>query len=396
MVARRYLSQRLRLHLLRAADAIEAQRSLLKASAFLGVSQPALTKSLQELEEILQIGLFNRHPRGVRPTEAGTVFVRSARRILAELNRLDEELDELANPGGGTVALGALPVAAAGVLPGVLTRLKAGCPDTRIRMQQGRTEQLLPLLASGEIDLIVGRLYEPIVPDGLLREPLWTEPISILARAGHKLFDQDEVTIEDLRRYELVLPTVTQRVGQEIEHVLSLLGLLPTTSLRSSSYGFIREMLHGSDLLSIMPRLMMVGDLMRGTLRVVPLPVPAPDRPAGHDHLPAGTYLNTGVPASRALRFNRFCYDLRHEENRDRFQADPEAAMQRYALDPEDRALVRARDWLGLVKRGANVFPLLRLSQLCGQGLAATGAQMRGETLEEYLASRQLGQPGET
>ena len=61
------------------------------------------------------------------PTAAGIVFVRSARRMLAELRRLDEELDELSGPGG-TVALGALPVAAAGVLPGALVRLKATQP----------------------------------------------------------------------------------------------------------------------------------------------------------------------------------------------------------------------------------------------------------------------------
>lgn len=282
MTARRYLDQRLRLHLLRAVDAIETHRSLLKASAALGVSQPALTKSLHEIEDILRLRLFDRHPRGVRPTEAGAVFVRSARRILAELRRLDEELDLLSSPGGGTVALGALPVAAAGVLPGVLARLKAAHPAIRVRLQQGRTEELLPLLAAGEIDLIVGRLYEPAVPDGFAREALWTEPISVLARAEHPIFSSGAaVTAEELGRYDLVLPTVTQRVGQEIEHLLSLLGIDPATFLRSSSYGFIREMLHGTDLLSVMPRLMMVGDLLRGTLRVVPLPIPAPDRPAG-------------------------------------------------------------------------------------------------------------------
>ena len=77
------------------------------------------------------------------------------------------------------MAIGALPVAAAGMLPGVLKRLKESYPRLRVRLQQGRTEDLLPLLASGEIELIVGRLYEPVTLDGFDREALWTEPISI-------------------------------------------------------------------------------------------------------------------------------------------------------------------------------------------------------------------------
>src|SRR3954452_887725 len=81
MAAPRYLDQRLRLPLLRAVDAVATHGSLLKASAALGVSQPALTKSLHELEEVLQLRLFNRHSRGVRPTAAGIAFVRSASRV---------------------------------------------------------------------------------------------------------------------------------------------------------------------------------------------------------------------------------------------------------------------------------------------------------------------------
>jgi LysR family transcriptional regulator, pca operon transcriptional activator len=119
------------------------------------------------------------------------------------------------------------------------------------------------------------------VPDGFQREALWTEPISIIARAGHPLFAEERMSVNALGRYNLVLPTLTQRVGQEIENLLSALGLGSTTSLRSSSYGFIREMLYGTDLISMMPRLLMVGDLMRGTLRIVPLPIAASNRPAG-------------------------------------------------------------------------------------------------------------------
>ena len=106
------------------------------------------------------------------------------------------------------------------------------------------------------------------------------------------------------------------------------------------------------------------------------------------DALPAGTYLNTGEAARNGLTINRFCYDLRHPENRAAFTENPEACMEKANLVPEDRVLIRKRDWLGLVRRGANVFVLLRLAQLCGDGLTETGAQMRGETLAEYLASR--------
>jgi LysR family pca operon transcriptional activator len=80
MTARRYLDQRLRLPLLRAVDALATHGSMLKASAALGLSQPALTKSLHELEDLLQLRIFHRHPRGVYPTAAGVVLVRSARR----------------------------------------------------------------------------------------------------------------------------------------------------------------------------------------------------------------------------------------------------------------------------------------------------------------------------
>jgi LysR family transcriptional regulator, pca operon transcriptional activator len=279
-VVRRHLDQRLKLQMLRVVSAIETHGSILKAAVALGISQPALTKTLHEVEDIAQVRLFDRHSRGVRITDPGRELVRTARAVLAEIARLDEHLELLSKPGAGSVAVGALPVAATGLLPGILARLQTGYPNIHVRLQQGRTEELLPLLAAGELDLIVGRLYLPQVPDGFRREAIWAEPISLLARFDHPIFLKD-VTIAEIDRYGLLLPTVTQRVGQEIEHVLSLLQLVPVQSLRSNSYGFIREMMFDTDMLSIMPQLMMVGDLLRGTFRVVPMPVPTPDRPAG-------------------------------------------------------------------------------------------------------------------
>lgn len=295
---RRFLDQRLKLPLLRVTDALDTHGSLLKASAALGLGQPALTRSLRELEEITGATLFERHPRGVRPTAAGVAVIRVARRVLGELRRVEAELDALGAVEGGSVAVGVLPVAAVGVLPGTLIALRATHPGLRVHLHQGRTEELLPLLASRELDLVVGRLYAPAMPDGLRRLPMWEEPVAVLARAGHPLLRRrGAVTAVALAGYEMVLPTVSQRVGQEIEHLLALLGLPQDVPLRSSSHGFIREMLLASDAVSIMPRSMMMGDLLRGALRVVPLPVPAPPRPAGVI-LPAGP-----PPTSAAFAF---------------------------------------------------------------------------------------------
>jgi len=301
-MTRRYLDQRLRLHLLRSVDAIEVHGSLLKAAAALGCTQPALTRSLQEIEDIIGLRLFDRHPRGVTPTAAGHAVGEAARRMLADLRRVDELLDILAEPGLSSLAIGTLPVAAAGVLPGALAGLKASHPGIRVRLQQGRTEDLLPLLAAGDIDLIVGRLYEPAVPDGLLREALWMEPIAILARAGHPLFAAPQVTAEALHDCELMLPTLSQRIGQEIEHLLALLDLAPAAKLRSSSYSLIREMLHSTDMIAVMPSLLMAGDLLRGTLRLAPLPVPAPPRPAGTIQAPGRSLPPAGLAFLAGLR----------------------------------------------------------------------------------------------
>jgi DNA-binding transcriptional LysR family regulator len=115
-------------------------------------------------------------------------FVQSARRILAELRRLDEELDLLSSPDGALLSIGALPVAAAGMLPGVLKRLRTTYPRLKVRLQQGRTEDLLPLLATGEIEMIVGRLYEPVTPDGYDREALWSQVLRVGGRCEFHLF----------------------------------------------------------------------------------------------------------------------------------------------------------------------------------------------------------------
>ena len=278
---KRYLQQQLKFRHLRVIDAIITHESILQAAKALGLSQPALTKSLQEVEEIVGARLFDRHARGADPTPFGLTFAASARRLLSEIGRLEDELDALEGGDGGPVVVGALPVAAAGMLPGALARLKIARPDIEVRVTQGRTEELISLLALRQIDLIIGQLYAMPQDDGLVRVPFYAEPISVLARHDHPIFRRDQNLKAALSEYSLVLPTVSQRVGQEIDVLLAEMGVTPRQPLRSSSAAMIREILYATDSVAVAPHMMLAGDLLRGAMRLLPLECGAPPRPAG-------------------------------------------------------------------------------------------------------------------
>ena len=278
----RFLDQKIKMRQMRFILALDRHRSLSAAARALGLSQPALTKALQELETTIGTVLFQRHPHGVSPTAAGRLLLGFAERTLTELQRLDDTLDEIASPGGGLVVLGALPVSCAGLVPRIVQRLRQKYGRLELRLVGGRTEELLPKLAAGELDLVLGRLYQPELPDGLIREPLHNEPLSVLARAGHPLFLEEGKKARKLSDWDLVLPTFSQRLGVEIEHLLGLLRLSASPRwLRSSSHLFIREILHETDMLTVAPSLLVAGDLIRGSLRVVPISARPPERPGG-------------------------------------------------------------------------------------------------------------------
>lgn len=278
----RFLSQRLRLQQMRVVDAIATHRSLKKAAAALGLTQPALTKGLQELEDVLGVRIFERQARGTEPNRMGEAVIAAARRMLAEAERLQDELERLRAEGADAISIGALPVAAAGVVPGALATLKARHPGIIVKLTQGTTNQLLPALVAGDIDLVVGRLYAPARPDGLVRESIYEEPLAVLMRAGHALLKPRRVRPRDLLRYQLVLPTIGQRLGQEIEPVLTALGLAGNASpLRTSSISLIRELLLEGDAVTIMPQQLLAGDIARGAIKIVKLPLGSRKRPAG-------------------------------------------------------------------------------------------------------------------
>lgn len=103
-----------------------------------------------------------------------------------------------------------------------------------------------------------------------------------------------------------------------------------------------------------------------------------------------GSYLLTVSLAQQAYRLSAFCRSLMKPENRAAFKADEDKCLREASLDEAEIAMVRARDWLAMVRYGVNHFLVFRLAGAMGDNLAATGAKMRGETLEEFARTRRV------
>lgn len=92
----------------------------------------------------------------------------------------------------------------------------------------------------------------------------------------------------------------------------------------------------------------------------------------------------------RGLRINAMCNALSKPQEREAYKADEEAFMERFALTQDERAMVRARDFSGLLEAGGNIYYLMKLGAVTGHGLYRMGARMRGQTYEEFLATRNV------
>lgn len=296
----RNLLQRLKLRMLRAIDAIDRHKSLLKASHELRVTQPALTRTLQEAEDILGGRIFDRHARGVSVTAFGEIACVAVRRILSQISLLERDLDRFLTGNTKLLSIGAMAPAAVGLLPDLLPRIRMQKPEVHIQLTQGSMEELLPLLSDGVLDMVVGRLFPAVAPDDFVRDILYYEPISILARAAHPIFAKKKITSESLANYPFLLPVMSRAVVEEIEVAVASMNLSGAITMRSLALPFLREILHTTDSLMISPPMTMAGDLKRGTLRRLDFTIPGPPRPAGvllrHDYsmtAAAQTFMDT-------------------------------------------------------------------------------------------------------
>ncbi len=183
----RVLRSNLKLRHLQLIVALDQFRHLGRAAEFLSLTQPAVSKSLVEIERMFGLDLFVRSTRGTEPTAYGATAVRFARSVLADYDRTRDEIAAVARGAAGRVRIGAMVVATPELLARAVERLKARSVLTNVAVEEGDLTRLLPRLRVGELDLFVGRLEPGYASPDLETEALYDEPMAIVARPDHAL-----------------------------------------------------------------------------------------------------------------------------------------------------------------------------------------------------------------
>jgi len=223
------------------------------AARALGLSQPALTKSVRQLEEELGAVLVTRSVRGAQPTEFGRAFLSRARSVSADLRRAREEIAQLRGARAGSLAIGTAPGPALDLLPRALPLLRARWREASVRVMDVSPPDVLPGLREGLFDLALSARLGPLreVASDWLVEPLYTiEPV-IIARRGHPLAAARSLT--ELTEAEWVrtgAPGYTPALPQAFEAA----GLAPPRyRVDCQSFLALPEFVAQSDLLAVVP-----------------------------------------------------------------------------------------------------------------------------------------------
>lgn len=272
------LDRRVRLRHIQAFVEIVRQGSLKRAAEELYLTQPAISRTIAELEEIVGARLLVRSRRGVTLTPQGEFFHGHA------LNALTALTHALAGSGAETEGLllrvGALPSVAARLMPEVVADLQVGAPHLRLVVLDGAHGHLTALLRSGDLDVVIGRLGAPETMQGLSFTQLYLEDVAIVVRPGHPILADP-----DLRRigdYPVIYPTEAAAIRPAVEQLLIAHGVMrPPRRIETVSGAFGRVHTPQSDAVWFISAGVVAREVADGRLVRLPIDTELTKGPVG-------------------------------------------------------------------------------------------------------------------
>jgi DNA-binding transcriptional LysR family regulator len=233
--------------------ALAEEGNIHRASQVLNMTQPAASKLLKDLEDVLEVQLFERLPRGMRPTWYGDTMIRHARVALSSLNQAHEELLAARSGQLGQVRVGAITAPGLMLLPDAVEQVKAQHPNLHVTVQIETSDVLMERLTQNKLDILVARLFAQHDQTDLRYEPITEEPVCAVTRPGHPALRKARLSLRDITHYGWIVPPS----GSVLRHRFDLMFQeeslpAPANVIETGAHLFANKMLQQSDMIGVL------------------------------------------------------------------------------------------------------------------------------------------------
>lgn len=298
-----FFASRIRLRHIHCFVSVAQERNLGKAADKLRLSQPAISKTLAELESIVGVRLFERGRQGAQLTRDGKTFLTHALSVMQALDAAKNSVGMEQAPKEESVYLGALPTAAPDLLPMALNAFRSANPHARVAIQTATNSVLLEMLKAGEVDFVLGRMAEPQTMLGLSFELLYVEPLILAVRNGHPLCASGTVSLDKAVAFPLVVSTRGTIPRHNIENYLQARGLrLPANAIETISVSLGRLITRQSDCVWFTTTGTIREELESGSLVQLAVLSQGTEEPVGLFHRSEGRLPSAAIQFMKILR----------------------------------------------------------------------------------------------
>jgi len=270
-----FLKARLKTRQLLLLIALDDYRNIHRAAEELHMTQPAASKQIKDLEEMLDVKLFERLPRGMEPTIYGETMIRHARMALTSLALAHDDIVTLKAGLTGQVEVGVIMTPAMALLPRAIARVKEEAPLLRIGVQLETSNVLLDKLQHGTLDFMIGRIFETSDASGLVYEELTEEPACAVVRPGHPLLEHSSLELQDIAALPWILPPHGSIMRYRFDMMFRRAGLEPPSNVvDTTALLIITALLQQTDALHVMPLEVAQYYASLNVMRILPIELP--------------------------------------------------------------------------------------------------------------------------
>lgn len=263
----------MKLHHLRNVVAVVERGSLRAGAKQLGLAQPAVSRSIAELERELGLVLFQRHKSGMTLTGAGEVFYRRAKAIQAEFSRVQEEMEQLRGDNHGVITVGCSSAALLSLVPTIVKGFYLKYPEMRIKLIEGSLPMLETQIRDGLVDIYYGPVVTGFVDPALVIQTLFENERIIVGRREHPL--RNATSLKDLVGASWVTTPMAIDSDGEVISAFASAGLPPPRIVMEAASAMnLAVVVATSDLLAPVPQQWMeminpIGMMVRIPVREV-------------------------------------------------------------------------------------------------------------------------------